>query len=50
MAKINGEILLRGDHLLLQKCSTELDNLALPNHLQVSSSLCQLLDPPLLAI
>ena len=36
MAKINSETLLRGDYLLLQKCSTELENLALPNHLQLS--------------
>ena len=36
MAKINSETLLRGDYLLLQKCSTELQNLALPNHLQLS--------------
>ena len=36
MAKINSEILLRGDYLLLQKCSTELENLALPNHLQLT--------------
>ena len=36
MVKINSETLLRGDYLLLQKCSTELENLALPNHLQLS--------------
>ena len=36
MAKINSETLLRGDYLLLQKCSTELENLALPNQLQLS--------------
>ena len=36
MAKINSETLLRGDYLLLQKCNTELENLALPNHLQLS--------------
>ena len=36
MAKINSETLLRGDYLLLQNCSIELENLALPNHLQLS--------------
>ena len=36
MAKINSETLLRGDYLLPQKCNTELENLALPNHLQLS--------------
>ena len=36
MAKINSETPLIGDYLLLQKCSTELENLALPNHLQLS--------------
>ena len=39
MAKFNSETLLRlvrGDYLLLQKCSTELGNLALPNHLQLT--------------
>ena len=36
MTKINGETLLRGDYLLLQKCSTELENLALSNHLQIT--------------
>ena len=36
MAKINSETLLRGEYLLLQKCSTELENLALANHLQLS--------------
>ena len=36
MAKINSKILLRGDYLLLQKCSTELESLALPNHLQLT--------------
>ena len=37
MAKTNSEILLRYDYLLLQKCSTELENLALPNHLQLNT-------------
>ena len=36
MAKINSETLLRSDYLLLQKCSTELENLVLPNHLQLN--------------
>ena len=36
MAKFNSETLLRGDCLLPQKCNTELENLALPNHLQLS--------------
>ena len=36
MAKINSETLLRNDYLLLQKCSTELENMTLPNHLQLS--------------
>ena len=36
MAKINSQTLLKGDYLLLQKNSTELENLALPNHLQLS--------------
>ena len=36
MAKINSGTLLRGNYLLLQKCSTELENLAIPNHLKLS--------------
>ena len=35
MTKIYSETLLR-DYLLLQKCSTELENLALPNRLQLT--------------
>ena len=35
MAKISSETLLRGNYLPLQKCSTELENLAIPNHLQL---------------
>ena len=36
MAKTNSEKLLRGEYLLLQKCSTKLENLALPDHLKLS--------------
>ena len=36
IAKTSSETLLRGDYLLLQKCSTELENMALPNHLQLT--------------
>ena len=36
IANINSETLLRGNYLLLQKSSTKLENLALPNHLQLS--------------
>ena len=36
MEKIKSETLLRDVYLLLQKCSTELENLVLPNHLQLS--------------
>ena len=36
MAKINRETLLKGDYMLLQKCTTELENLALANHLQLN--------------
>ena len=47
MEKINSETLLRGDYLLLQNAALhELENLVLPNHLQLSLLVPLLLSAP----